>query len=334
MQQWVDLDEIDLRLAVTDSPVGEQPEMVKCPQHDDATQSLAVYFDHLHCYGCRIHLTRRLESLALLLDCTVSEAGRVAGKYTGASLDAYRQRVTKQATVDPLPRGLAIAYVTLLHTARANRKEWFSARGIDLEKAAEFYLGHDGTRFVIPIFDKDDRLLTLRFRRDDVYETSYFDARRGKEVAIPKYSGMRGRNGLYLFPEWHIDLEEPEYLVVVEGELDAVRLWQEGIPAVSTTNGAGQVHRTPALLRDRFPSVTSLFIATDKDEPGIEASKQTVVEGRRLGFRVTEVGWDPAWGKDVTELYLHGHTLEEGYFVGDDITLPDHHQVNADGGRE
>jgi DNA primase len=132
---------------------------------------------------------------------------------------------------------------------------------------------------------------------------------------------MKGRNGLYLFPEWEIAVEEPDYLVIVEGELDAVRLWQEGIPAVSTTNGAGQVHRVPGMLRERFPTLQRLFIATDKDTPGHEADRQTVIAARALGFEVTEIGWESVWGKDVTELYLNGHTLEEGYFVGDYATL-------------
>jgi DNA primase len=156
-----------------------------------------------------------------------------------------------------------------------------------------------------------------------VYETSYFDSRRGREIAVPKYSGMRGRNGLYLYPENDISMEGTTWLVVVEGELDAVRLWQAGIPAVSTTNGAGQVHRIPALLREKFPQITTLFIATDKDEPGREADRQTVTEARRLGFEVTEISWPEEWGKDITEFFLQGHQIEEAYFVGDYATLPD-----------
>lgn len=320
--QWVDFGTIDLRLAVTDSPVGGQPEMLPCPQHDDSTQSMAVYPDNIHCFGCRFHIARRLEGLAFLLHSSVTEVLAVAGKYTSESLDAYRERVTEQAKTDPLPRGLAITYVNLLWRQRTHRVDYLRGRGLDDETIRRFSLGHDGTRFVLPIFDQENRLLTFRYRRDDVYETSYFDSRRGREVAVPKYSGMRGRNGQYLFPEWEIAVEEPTYIVVVEGELDAVRLWQAGIPAVSTTNGAGQVHRIPALLREKFPFITTLFIATDQDDPGREAARQTVIEARRLGFAVTEIGWPQVWGKDVTELYLNGHQIEEATFGGDDTTLP------------
>lgn len=322
---WVDFEKIDLRLAVTDSPVGGRPEMVTCPRHDDSTQSLAVYHDHLHCYGCGFDLQRRVAGLSLLLHLDEREAMQVAGRYTVESLDAYRDRVTEQAALDPLPRGLAISYVNLLWRQRTQRVTYLTGRGLGEETIQRFYLGHDGTRFTLPIFDSEGRLLTIRYRRDDLYETSYFDARRGREIAVPKYSGMRGRNGLYLFPEWEIAVcaQEPAYLVVVEGELDAVRLWQEGIPAISTTNGAGQVHRIPALVRERFPGVTTLFLATDQDAPGDEARHQTYRAAKGLGFRATEVTWAAALGKDVTELYLNGHTLEEATFDGDDTTLPD-----------
>jgi DNA primase len=321
--QWVDFEKIDLRLAVTDSPVGGQPEMLPCPQHDDSTQSMAVYPDNIHCFGCQFHIARRLEGLAFLLHTSVAAVLAVAGKYTTESLDAYRQRVTEQAATDPLPRGLAITYVNLLWRQRTERLDYLRARGLSDDSIVNFYLGHDGTRFVLPIFDHTGKLLTLRYRRDDHYETSYFDSRRGREIAVPKYSGMRGRNGQYLFPEWEIAVEAPEYLVVVEGELDAVRLWQAGIPAVSTTNGAGQVHRIPALLREKFPQITTLFIATDQDAPGDEARHQTYHAAKDLGLRATTVTWDAALGKDVTELYLNGHTLEEATFGGDDATLPD-----------
>lgn len=323
-----DLSKLDIRLAVTDSPVGDTAEMLKCTQHQDDAESLAVYRDGLHCFGCGFHLAT-LTGLAYLLygawdKAAMTRALQVHEKYTAQSLDAYRERVTVNTKTDPLHRSLASAYASLLWNTRHQRIEYLLERGLGGETIRQFCLGHDGTRFVIPIYDKDHRLLTFRFRRDDLYGTSYFDARRGAEVSLPKYSGLRGRNGLYLYPEDEIAETEPDYLVVVEGELDAIRLWQEGIPAVSTTNGAGNVHRIPAMLRATFPQINRLFIATDADVPGLDAQWQTKQAAKELGFTVSELGWSAERGKDITEYLLNGHSLEDIDVYGDEHSLPLH----------
>lgn len=333
-----DLSALDIRLAVTDSPVGDTPEMLRCPQHQDDTTSLAVYADHLHCYGCGFHLAT-LTGLAFLLHGvwdkeTVRRVVKVSEKYTAQSLDAYRERVTVNTQTDPLPAGLAAAYRKLLTSTRADRLRWFSDRGINALSVSRFDLGHDGTRFTIPIFSAQGHLLTVRFRRDDFYGVSFFDPQRGEERGIPKYSGMRGRNGLYLFPEFEIAealrgngvgiSSSLDYLVVVEGELDAVRLWQEGIPAVSTTNGAGNVHRIPAMLRETFPQINRLFIATDADVPGVDARWQTKQAAKELGFSVSDLEWSAERGKDITEYLLNGHSLEDVEVYGDEHALPLH----------
>lgn len=308
--------DLDLRLAVTDAPVGELPEMVNCPEHTDTERpNLAVYREHVHCYGCGCH-AKGFFALALLLfgqrdEASMRRAMGVAPRYTAQSLDAYRDRVQQQVKLDPLPRGLAIAYTHLLQTARKSRLDWLFQRGLTLDTIQQFYIGHDGNRFVLPVFDKENKLLTLRFRRDDFYGTHTFDPRRGKEVAIPKYSGMRGRNGTFLFPAWEIEVEEPNTLVVVEGELDAVRLWQEGVPAVSATNGAGSVAKLPALIREQFPQMETLFFACDQDEAGDEANYRGVLEAARVGFKAQSLEWPVEWGcKDITEVLLT-HSLEE-----------------------
>ena len=325
----------DLRLAVTDNPVGGEPERMTCTQHTgDHQASLCVYPDHLHCYACGFHLTT-IAALAFLLYGAWGrrDMGRARGvldRYSARSLDAYRERVTQNSKTEPLPFGLAAAYHKMLtaYSPRHDRLEWLYARGLRVDYVSDFWLGHDGARFTIPVFDKDDKLLTIRYRRDDLYGLTTFDPRRGEEVAVPKYSGMRGRNGLFLFGAnklwaWGEGTGAPyTWVVVVEGELDAIRLWQEGIPAVSTTNGAGNVHRVPQMIRQQFPSITHLFFATDQDDPGRQAALEGRAAGLREGFQVTTLSWFPEWGKDVTELYLHGHTIEEATYDGDAHRLP------------
>ena len=318
--------QVDCRLAITDSPIGSQPEKTACPLHQDPTASFAVYADHAYCYGCRAKLGR-METLAYLLygawdKAALDKAFTVARKYTTDAVDAYRARVDESVTTEPLPLGLALAYNDMLSLpAREHRRVWLHDRGLTDATIDDFNLGHDGTRFTIPVYSTEYHLLTLRFRRDDYYGTTQFDARRGEDRAIPKYSGLPGRNGLFLFGAHRLTWRDV-WVVVVEGELDAIRLWQAGIPAVSPTNGAGNVAKVPALLKRDFPQIQCLFFATDQDEPGVTASMEGHAAAVHAGFQSTRLTWDMQWGKDVTDLYLGGHALQDAIYDGDEVALP------------
>lgn len=312
----LDLDAIDVRYAVTDAPIGDEAVKVKCPMHADNEFSLAVYRNHLHCYGCRFHVKRTMDSLAFLLYGNMSEdsvrrAFEVAPKYTASALDGYRTRVAEEARREPLPSVLAQIYNNMLTggNSRAWRRSWLHQRGLTDQTINGFELGHDGTRFTIPYFARDHKLLTIRYRRDDHYGTEYTDGK-----PIPKYIGTKGRNGLYLYPEFKLDVWRggtwPE-LVVVEGEFDAIRLWQERIPSVTIPNGAGNLKRIPQMLADADILVDWLTVAGDMDEPGWLAAEEVVVAARTINQKVRRICWDPTWGKDATELYVNGHSLKE-----------------------
>ena len=314
---------LDLRLAVSDLTVGEQPIKVKCPDRlhkartggkADKQMSLGVYPDHLHCYGCKLHVeiwddvkASQAETythpLAILLDVSNEEALGLLARYDSDSLDAYRERAAQEARTDPLPSTLATIYSNvLLDGPRRERKDWLYARGLDDRMLRKASIGHDGNRFVIPVFSGEGNLISLRYRRDDPYYCTC-DQREHTETCgvnkYPKYLGTKGRNGLYLYPEPFIEADTRDYLVITEGELDALRLWQEDIPAISATNGAGQAPKLPALIKERWPRIKTLYIATDQDEPGQEAARLTGEAAKALGFATVRITWNP--GKDVTD---------------------------------
>lgn len=295
---------IDLRLAVSDQVVGDQPVFIKCREHHDKGRpNLAVYANGLRCFGCGFTMQLRdkdgrdlsklpghRDPLAYLLKVEELTPEQTA-KYTNESLDRYRTRAAEEASMDPLPKALAGIYNRALNGIRSNRLEWLFERGLTLEIINEFQIGHDGIHFVIPIFDGAGNLVSLRYRIDPVYMPD----------AKFKYFGMKGRNGLYLYPE-HVLSEASDTLYICEGELDAIRMWQQYLPAVTVTNGAGQVEKIPALVKERFPTVTKLIVATDQDEAGEEAAKRTIQVARDLGFFSERLTW--IGGKDVTEHLL------------------------------
>jgi DNA primase len=300
---------LDLRLAVDESAFGDMPTKIRClnPNHDDPAASLAVYPDNLHCYGCGWHRNDADEALALLLGISKVEAATRLHQYDSDKLDAYREKVAKEARRDPMPYGVAVMYNRFLREQMPQRLEWFYERGLTDETIDTHLLGHDGYRFSIPVFDSNHQLLTIRFRRDDLLLPEMWDCHDATS-RVPKYSGTKSRNGLYLYGEHWLSQMESDSVIVTEGELDALRLWQAGLCGVSATNGARQSARVPSLLYGLSERVDTIIAATDMDEPGEEAATRLAKAATEAGM--TCIRW--AWidGKDITE-HLQRYGLED-----------------------
>lgn len=297
---------LDLRLAVAETVWNDTPVKIKCPNpaHQDPTASLAVYSDHLHCYGCGWHRNDWDESLALLTGKTVAEAREIAPQFDSKRLDGYRVRLA-EAPRNPMPIQYAEMYHRVLMSSMSDRLDWLFERGLYLDTLEEHLIGHTGTHFTIPVFDKNRMLLTIRFRKDGAIVAGEYERWDGRMVAVPKYQGWTGRNGVYLYGEhW---LEGAEEAWVCEGELDALLLHQCGLPAVSATNGARQAFRVPSMLYQLFPAVALVVACTDTDRAGEEAAVQVIQEAHGLGMRTFRALW---WeGKDVTEALSKGERI-------------------------
>lgn len=347
-EQKLDLQRVDLRLVVSDDPIGEYPVKIRClsPKHDDAIESMAVYPGSLHCFGCGFHIARRMDALAYLLygkmdQQTVMSLIRnheLVRRYMSDSVDAYRERVAQEARRKPLNPAMATVFEEILWTEREGRLTWLQDRGLSLDTIHFAHIGHNGRRFTIPVYSGKGRLLTIRSRRDDEFGTHEWDETREKWREIPKYKGMDGRNGNYLYPEWllaehltfQVDIDffllgkhtDKQSVHVVEGELDALLLWQQGYPALSITNGAGQMVHVPKMLKESYPLITRLIFLGDQDDIGYQACVVAMEEALRLGFEVEKRSWPLEWGKDVSEL-LKEHSIHEVAHVKVERLRPD-----------
>jgi hypothetical protein len=251
---------------------------------------MAVYRDNIHCFGCGFHRNNADESLAVLLGCTNEEA--------------FEKLIQFQVDFVPVPKGaaprtpisigIARMYSRFLTEHMPERIHWLLGRGLTLDTIESQMLGHTGSHFTIPVLDQSQNLLTVRYRRDDAVSTEG-----------PKYLGMKGRNGAYLYGEHWLSQMETDFVIVTEGEFDALLLMQYGLPACSLTNGAGQVVRIPQYLSKVFPGrqFLSVVIATDTDKPGEEAARKTAVAAIAEGvtpYRLLMVE------KDATEHFKAG----------------------------
>jgi hypothetical protein len=311
----VDLKKVDLRLAVSDDiPPGDLPVKIRCmePDHNDPGASMAVYPDHVTCYGCGFSVARRAEALAYLLRVRMPQTGgewaafinQQANRYTVESLDNYREKSKAEAEGKPLPMGLAAGYSRILLTIKKDRLEWLYARGLTDTTIAEAGLGHDLYSFTIPVFGKNGELLTIRYRNDEHESGEYESDGR----PIPKYRGYRGRNGTYLYGAETI--KDAEQVVVCEGELDALRLRQEGFAAVSPTNGVRQLVYVPRMIKEQIPEVQKIIICTDMDGPGLEGGRSLAQAADEVGLWWKQWLWGLAGGKDITEYLESGGSLD------------------------
>lgn len=318
----IDSQMVDIRLALTNTPPSDgRPLMVKCRAvgHMDNKPTLGIFPSNINCFNpaCRFHISRRYEALAYLLD--MWDGVDVHTAYEGAmrAREVAHNYLTTQASLvpvesenlDPISMAVAQGYMANLYERRPHRvREYLvGERGFNEWAITNGMLGHDSSRFTIPVIDKDGWLRTFRFRNDDYY------AMGGDDRPYAKYTGVRGRNNQpLLYPEHLLTHHSNRsYVWLVEGELDALRILQEGEPAVSMINGAGQTHKAIPLLQERFPHIKIVVICTDMDSAGRAAMVETVRECVARGMRYVIATWDKEQGKDITEFLQRGNSMKE-----------------------
>ncbi len=279
---------LDLRLALTDHPPsGDMHIKIQCMKHQDSTASMAVYVDHIHCYGCQFHAIGA-DALAVLLGTSVADVD--VTRYSSDTPERYRIQIADGAEIAPLQPAYAKLYHTFLTTVMAHRMIWFLNRGLAEDIIIRYQLGHDGYHFVIPIFNEKHELINLRRRADPLYCNEDY-------VKRSKYFGIKGHNGAYPYPAW-VPLDKTR-VYITEGELDALYLRSLGLSAYTMTNGAMQLE----IIYTMFPSIRSakqIIIATDTDETGEASAQRLAEEGRKYHLSLSRLTWEGEY-KDVSE---------------------------------
>jgi len=278
---------MDLRTLIDPSArvSGAKPLMLHCPWHDDKHKSLAVYSDHLHCYGCQKHMSLA-EWVADKERLDIKRDYRKILDILGNRIPPTpRKERTKVSFLKP-----EIAYK--YHQQLGTKRQWFHERGLTDETIGAQLLGYSGNAFTIPVWHPSGLLLSIRFRRDD-----------NKSLSGPKYWGIEGHNDTMLYNQ--VALRRAGTVVICEGELDCLRIWQEGIPAVSSTNGANGMTSIWDWVGKYFPC-RFFLIAFDQDTEGLRAAHKLkeLIDGKvkHSPPRARILRWNPKLGKDITEL--------------------------------
>lgn len=135
-----------------------------------------------------------------------------------------------------------------------NVLQWLHERGLADSVIEKHNLSWNGNQIVIPIYDYSGKLLFNKYRRNPFSDEG------------PKYIYDAGSTA-QLF--WSLgDVSNLNKFIIVEGEMDAMRLESAGLNAVSTTGGAGT-------WRDEWNEYINdneLYIAYDNDAAGLQGA--------------------------------------------------------------
>ena len=339
-----------------------------CPFHDERTPSFTVSPNKqfYHCFGCGAHGSAigflinydRLEFLD-----AVEELARAAGMEVPRET---RQR-NRDGDTDAMFNTLAAAerfYREQLAGSGAARA-YLDDRGVDATIREQFGIGYapDGFGALKDALGTDERRVKLlektgmlsRNDRGHVYD-KFRDRvmfpiadRRGRTIAFggrvlgrsdgPKYLNSPEtplfHKGRELYGLWQARQANRELgrLVVVEGYMDVIALFQHGITQAVATLGTATTPEHAELL---FRSAPDVYFCFDGDAAGRRAAVKAMEsvlprmrDGRQAFFLFVPEGEDPdslvrAEGQDGFDARLAGATpLSEFFFdtFGEDINL-------------
>lgn len=304
-----------------------------CPFHDERSPSFYVSptKQFYHCFGCGAHGT----AISFLMDYDRLEfldAVDELAKHAGMEVPRETQRggpvQDESREVLAALEAAAKFFEKQLQDSPA-AQQYLSARGVDAATIARFRIGYapDGYSALKDALGRDDRRMALLDRaglfskneRGHVYDKfrnrvmfPIFD-RRGRVIAFggrvlhkedgPKYLNSPEtalfHKGRELYALWQVRQAQQkiERLIVVEGYMDVVSLFQFGVTEAVATLGTATTPDHAELL---FRNAPDVYFCFDGDAAGrkaawraLESVLPRMKDGRRAFFLFLPEGEDP-----------------------------------------
>jgi DNA primase len=181
------------------------------------------------------------------------------------------------------------------HRALPDRiRAYLNGRGIRDEIIGRHFLGWNGTRITIPVFNRRGICAFFRLARDpeDASES-------------PKMLSSRGsRTDLY---GWEVLRLRPKRAIICEGEFDRLVLEANGFDAVTSTGGAGTFRREWV---EAFADIPEAYVCFDCDDAGRNGALRV---GRMVPYaKIVELPEAVGEGGDVTDFFVRlGNTADD-----------------------
>ncbi len=306
----------------------------RCPFHDERSASFTVSptKQFYHCFGCGAHGT----AISFLMNYDRLEfldAVEELAKRAGMELPRETNSRTPQQQDDSREQYTALDAATRFFQkqleASDKAREYLDGRGVDADTRARFAIGYapDGYSALKDALGKDERRMKLLDRvglfskndRGHVYDKfrdrvmfPIFD-RRGRVIAFggrvlqkddgPKYLNSPEtplfHKGRELYGLWQVRQanQKIERLIVVEGYMDVVSLFQFGVTQAVATLGTATTPDHAELL---FRNAPDVYFCFDGDAAGrragwraLESVLPRMKDGRQAFFLFLPDGEDP-----------------------------------------
>ncbi|MEX1061857.1 MAG: DNA primase [Patescibacteria group bacterium] len=304
-----------------------------CPFHNEKTPSFMVspQLQIFKCFGCglggdSIFFYSQIEGVPF------GEALREMAKRAGVKLPSTKKDPQEELRekIYGINRLAAdyFHYVLTDHELGKPALDFLKKRGVKKEAIEEFKLGYAPSswdnlgRFILKKgYSRTDYLQSgLGTRAEN--QRGYFDFFRGRIIyplrsATGKFAGFAGRSlgnaeegpkyintvetpvfekrrYLYNFDLAKQEIKKQKTAVLVEGEMDAIALYNGGIKNVLATKGTAL---TPEQISYLARFAQKLVLCFDRDSAGLEATKKGIFIAQSAGFDVAAVllpeGLDP-----------------------------------------
>ena len=181
------------------------------------------------------------------------------------------------------------------HQALPERiRTYLNKRCLPDEIINKFKIGWTGRAIAIPIYGKDSEYAFFKFRKDPAWDDS----------ESPKYWYRKGASAeLY---GWENITNPKPILIICEGEFDRLVLEAKGIPAVTSTGGAGT-------FKDEWISslkeISNLYVCFDQDDAGMYHAQRLIEKLPHA--RYISLSSLPEGKKDITDFFVLGNSLED-----------------------
>lgn len=165
-------------------------------------------------------------------------------------------------------------------------RQYLNGRGIPDALVDFYFLGWNGSRITIPIFNRDRQLAFFKLAKDPEDRSDS-----PKMLATP---GARAE--LY---GWEDVRHRPDELVICEGEFDRLALKAQGFYTVTSTGGA-QTFRPE--WAEELSAIPNIYICFDRDEAGRLGAEHVC---RLIPFaKVVTLPDEVGEGGDVTDFFV------------------------------
>lgn len=161
----------------------------------------------------------------------------------------------------------------------------------------------------------------------------------GKYVNTPQTLLYDKSNIVFGLDKAKHEIRKKNVVVMVEGQMDVIGVWQSGMPNVVATSGTALTEQQVALLKRYAQNIS---IAFDADDAGYKAAKRGIDLARQAGVNVRIIrvpdGLDPddfvkkdpeGWRGAVTDAVDVMQWYVDRAFAGQDLKNPKHKQLIA-----